>query len=153
MDFDFVRNALGLMVRQGLSVLDLKHEGGRLRMERSIGHEACMLQGSVDLPVSVSENLPVVGLRKKEPAPQERQVQAPMTGVIHLMPKPGDPCFVEVGSQVFKGEQIAIIEAMKTFTPINAPCDGIVRNILIRNGDEVTGGDGLFMIQAIGGEN
>lgn len=60
-------------------------------------------------------------------------VKPPMAGTFYSAPAPGAAPFVEAGTGVRAGDTVGIVEVMKLFTPVLAPCDGIVRTILVSN--------------------
>lgn len=62
-------------------------------------------------------------------------VTAPLAGIFYRSPKPGEKPYVEVGTQVKKGQTIGLMEAMKIISEIPAPCDGTVREILAADGE------------------
>ena len=64
-------------------------------------------------------------------------LKSPMVGVLYLAPEPGAKPFVKVGASVKAGDTVALVEAMKTFNPIKADIDGIVKEILIADGAAV----------------
>ena len=73
-------------------------------------------------------------------------IDSPMVGIIYLTPKPSSPPFVKKGQKVKKGDTICLIEAMKTFNEIKSDKDGLVKNILINNGEAIEFGQPLFEI-------
>jgi acetyl-CoA carboxylase biotin carboxyl carrier protein len=73
-------------------------------------------------------------------------VTAPMVGIFYRSPSPGAPAFVEIGSQVKKGDPICIIEVMKLFTTIQAEWSGTVMEIGAENAKLVEYGQMLFVI-------
>ena len=64
-------------------------------------------------------------------------VKSPMVGTAFLSPEPGAKPFVEVGKPVKAGDTMLIIEAMKVMNPITAPAGGIVKKVLISDGQPV----------------
>lgn len=77
---------------------------------------------------------------------EETTVTAPMVGIFWRGPTPaGAPC-VETGSPVKAGDLLCVIEAMKQSNEIRAERAGIVREILVENGEAVQFGDPLFVI-------
>jgi acetyl-CoA carboxylase biotin carboxyl carrier protein len=74
------------------------------------------------------------------------QVRAPMVGTLYRRPSPDDPPFVEVGSAVKAGDPLCLIEVMKLFTTIEAPCDGVVKAISIDDGQGVEFDQLLFVV-------
>jgi acetyl-CoA carboxylase biotin carboxyl carrier protein len=73
-------------------------------------------------------------------------VKAPMVGTFYRSPSPDAPPFVEVGTEVEKGDPICIIEVMKLFTTIHAEWSGTVEEIGAENGTLVEYGQMLFVI-------
>ncbi|RMH46717.1 MAG: acetyl-CoA carboxylase biotin carboxyl carrier protein subunit, partial [Alphaproteobacteria bacterium] len=78
--------------------------------------------------------------------PDARPVTAPMAGTFYAAPAPGAAPFVTVGDRVRKGAQLGIVEVMKLFTPITAPCDGVVLSILVENQQVVARGETLMLL-------
>ena len=64
-------------------------------------------------------------------------VKSPMVGTAYLSPEPGKPSFVSVGDKVSKGQTLMIIEAMKVMNPLTSPADGVVRAVLVGDGEPV----------------
>ena len=75
-----------------------------------------------------------------------QSIDSPMVGIIYLTPKPSSPPFVKSGQKIKKGDTICLIEAMKTFNEIKSDKDGVVKSILIKNGEAVEFGQPLFEI-------
>ena len=73
--------------------------------------------------------------------------KAPLVGTVYLSPKPGEPCFVNEGDNVKKGQQICIIEAMKVFNPIEAERDGIVYKVVVSDESPVEFGQPIIEIK------
>jgi acetyl-CoA carboxylase biotin carboxyl carrier protein len=69
-----------------------------------------------------------------------------MVGTFYRAPSPNAQAFVEVGSQIKEGETLCIIEAMKLLNEIESDKTGVVKAILIENGQPVEFGEPLFVI-------
>ena len=69
-----------------------------------------------------------------------------MEATIYHYPEPGAPPFVEVGAEVRVGQTLAVLEAMKMFTDLPSPVDGVVMEIRVENGQGVKTGTPLFRI-------
>ncbi|HCP76159.1 MAG TPA: acetyl-CoA carboxylase biotin carboxyl carrier protein, partial [Pusillimonas sp.] len=78
--------------------------------------------------------------------PQGHAVKAPMVGTFYRAPNPGASPFVEVGQSVKEGEPLCIIEAMKLLNEIEADKSGVIKEILVENGEPVEYGQPLFII-------
>lgn len=73
-------------------------------------------------------------------------VKSPMVGTFYSAPAPGNPSYVEVGSPVKQGDTLCIIEAMKLLNEIEAETSGVIKQILVENGEPVEFGQPLFVI-------
>jgi acetyl-CoA carboxylase biotin carboxyl carrier protein len=73
-------------------------------------------------------------------------VKAPMVGTFYRSPSPDAKVFVEVGQAVKEGDTICIIEAMKLMNEIEADASGVVKAILVENGQPVEYGQPLFIL-------
>lgn len=85
-------------------------------------------------------------------APEARRstgtvVKALLVGVFYRGSAPADPPFVEVGTQVEAGQQLAIVEAMKVMNPVVADRAGVVTEILATDGEVVEFDQPLFTIE------
>ena len=70
-----------------------------------------------------------------------------MVGTFYRCPSPGTPSFVEIGQTVTKGQTLCIIEAMKLLNEIESDASGVVKAILVENGQPVEYGQPLFTIE------
>jgi acetyl-CoA carboxylase biotin carboxyl carrier protein len=78
--------------------------------------------------------------------PEGYVVKSPMVGTFYRSSSPGTPPFVEIGSEVKEGETLCIIEAMKLLNEIDTDKGGVIKQILIENGQPVEFGQPLFII-------
>lgn len=74
-------------------------------------------------------------------------VRSPMVGTFYAAPAPGASDFVSVGQQVKAGETLCIVEAMKMMNQIEADKGGVVKQILVENGEPVEFDQPLFVIE------
>ncbi|CAB3749808.1 acetyl-CoA carboxylase biotin carboxyl carrier protein [Paraburkholderia solisilvae] len=79
-------------------------------------------------------------------APQGHVVTSPMVGTFYRAPSPGADPFVQIGDTVKEGQTICIIEAMKLLNEIESDQSGVVKEILVENGQAVEYGQPLFVI-------
>lgn len=73
-------------------------------------------------------------------------IKSPLVGTFYRSPSPNAPPFVEVGDRVSIGQTLCIIEALKVMNEIESDVNGIVKKILIGNGEVVEYGQPLFLI-------
>lgn len=93
------------------------------------------------------EKVPSSLLRSDGAHPGATPVCAPMGGVFYASPAPGEPPFVSEGQMVKVGDQVGIVEVMKLFTAITAPCDGMVVSVLVDNHDAIKKDDTLMLLE------
>jgi acetyl-CoA carboxylase biotin carboxyl carrier protein len=86
--------------------------------------------------------------KQASPAVADNVVTAPFFGVVHLTPSPDTPAFVALGQEVKEGDTLCTIEAMKVFSTVAAERSGIVAEILVSPGTEVSVGQPLFRFAA-----
>ena len=91
-------------------------------------------------PVAVAAAAPAA------PALDGYVVKSPMVGMFYRSSAPGAPAFVEVGKEVKEGDTLCIIEAMKLLNEIDADKSGVIKQILVENGQPVEYGQPLFVI-------
>ena len=93
----------------------------------------------VDLHHLLSKSLRPAMLRHGE-------LLSPMEATIYHQSEPGTRPFVEIGEEITVGQTLALLEAMKMFTELPSPVDGVVVEILVENGQGVKTGTPLFKI-------
>ncbi len=74
-------------------------------------------------------------------------LKSPMVGVAYLAPEPGAKPFTTVGAQIKSGDTVALIEAMKTFNPIKSDKDGVVKEVLVSDGQAVEFDQPIIIIE------
>jgi acetyl-CoA carboxylase biotin carboxyl carrier protein len=79
-------------------------------------------------------------------APEGHMVKSPMVGTFYRAGAPGAKPFVEVGDTIKAGQTICVIEAMKLMNEIEADRDGVVKAIMVENGQPVEYGEPLMMV-------
>ena len=75
------------------------------------------------------------------------KITSPIIGTAYLSPEPGAKKFVEVGSQIKKGQTVIIVEAMKTMNHVPSTADGVVKKILVQDGQAVEFGQALLILK------
>lgn len=81
-----------------------------------------------------------------EAAQEGHVLKSPMVGTFYRAPSPDAAPFVEVGQTVKEGQTICIVEAMKLMNEIEADASGVIKAILVENGQPVEYGQPLFVI-------
>ena len=161
-DLDDVKRLIDLANKNDLGVLEIEtKKGRRIRIERNkqtapaVTFTANTAQEPVSVPAPVATTTvataQAVTTTPAAPAPQEntagKTIDAPMVGVFYLAPSPDAEPFVKVGQSVKKGDTVCIIEAMKLMNEIQAEQDGVITEVLAKNGDIIEFGQPLFAIE------
>ena len=136
-------NSINLLIKK------LKDENlGSLKFSnKTISIEISNSSGSVPIAQNlVSSQSQNVSNTPTNESSSMQSIDSPMVGIIYLTPKPSSPPFVKSGQKIKKGDTICLIEAMKTFNEIKSDKDGVVKSILVKNGEAVEFGQPLFEI-------
>ena len=131
MDLRKLKTLIDLVQASGVSDLEITEEGEKVRI--------------VNKPVSAAAQPAVVEV--PQPVYRPAEPAAAPVSVPTLAPSPGADPFVQVGSQVKKGDTLCIIEAMKLLNEIEAEVSGTVKEILVDNAQPVEFGQALFVIE------
>ena len=93
---------------------------------------------------SLTAHKPSLTSVKEEPG---TKITSPIIGTAYLSPEPGAKKFVEVGSQIKKGQTVIIVEAMKTMNHVPSTADGVIKKILVQDGQAVEFGQTLLVLK------
>jgi acetyl-CoA carboxylase biotin carboxyl carrier protein len=151
-------------LRKLKKLIDLVEESGIAELEITEGEEKVRIvkggQGAREIayvtappaPVAAPAALPAAAVpaAPAQPAapaaPEGNVVKSPMVGTFYRSATPGGKPFVQVGDTVEKGQTVCIIEAMKLMNEIESDQAGVVKAILIENGQPVEFGEPLLVI-------
>jgi len=147
-DLDLIRALAGILNETGLSDIELDRKGTRLRVSRAVTVAAAVHAPAVHAPAAVHHAAPVAAAAPAAPAGDHPgTVKSPMVGTVYMASAPGNPPFIEMGTEVKAGQTLLIIEAMKTMNQIAAPRAGKVTQIFVENGTPVEYGEPLVVIE------
>lgn len=141
-------------LRKLKKLIDLVQESGISELEVTEGEEKVKIVKSGSQAVTTTAAAPASALapvHAPEPtaapaAVPGHVVKSPMVGTFYRSPSPGAKAFIEVGDTVKSGDTICIIEAMKLLNEIECDKDGIIKAILVENGQPVEYGEPLVVI-------
>lgn len=146
-------------LRKLKTLIDLVQNSGISELEISEGEEKIRIAKHLPLPAATTvmmgtpapAPMPSAPVAAAAPAPEATEpeghvVKAPMVGTFYRSGSPGAPAFVEVGQSVKQGDTLCIIEAMKLMNEIEADASGVVKAVLVENGQPVEFGQPLFVI-------
>jgi acetyl-CoA carboxylase biotin carboxyl carrier protein len=142
MDLQQIKTFIDAMASSDLAEMEVSREGWTLRLVRrgAAGAPVVPSRGAGFQRPPASDTPPV----PKAAAPRDDEVRAPLYGVVHLQPSPGEPPFIAAGSSVKAGQTLCVIEAMKVFNEVRAERDGTVETLLVKSGQEVEAGQALL---------
>jgi len=149
MDLRKLKTLIELVEASGIAELEISEGEERVRITRTVAAGQQMYapapqQQYVAQPAAAQ---PVVVVAPAEPATAEGHVvKSPMVGTFYRSPSPGSKQFVDIGQNVNSGDTLCIIEAMKLLNEIDADHTGVIKAILVENGQPVEFGQPLFVI-------
>tara|TARA_B110000967_G_C18557832_1_gene398630 strand:- start:43 stop:504 length:462 start_codon:yes stop_codon:yes gene_type:complete len=152
MDLRKLKKLIDLVEESGISELELTEGEEKVRICRHNNLPQPQTQiyqatsESLSLPISGSSTISSVPENKVPEVPTGHAVKSPMVGSFYRASSPDSSAFVDIGSVVKKGDTLCIIEAMKLLNEIESDADGVVKKILIENGQPVEFGETLFVI-------
>ncbi len=151
MDIRKVKKLIELLEESNVAEIEI-HEGEEsVRISR--GGTAMPLPPVAYAPAPVAPLAPAVAPMATEEAssdsklPQGEVVESPMVGTFYRASSPDAKSFVELGDKVEVGQTLCIVEAMKILNQIESEVSGVVRAILIENGQPVEYGQPMFVVE------
>lgn len=154
MDLRKLKTLIELVEGSGIAELEISEGEEKVRITRTVAASqqlfAPALQHAVAAPVAATvaaAPAPVASAEPAKPAIAEGHVvKSPMVGTFYRSASPGSKAFVDVGQKVNSGDTLCIIEAMKLLNEIDADQAGVIKAILVENGQPVEFGQPLFVI-------
>jgi len=155
MDLRKLKTLIDLVSESGISELEVTEGEGKVRIVKNAPPVYVQQPGNF-APQFAAPAAGTVGHAAEAPAgapatpaaaaPQGHVVTSPMVGTFYRAPSPGADPFVQVGDTVKEGQTICIIEAMKLLNEIESDAAGVIKEILVDNGQAVEYGQPLFVI-------
>ncbi|WP_314721113.1 acetyl-CoA carboxylase biotin carboxyl carrier protein [Haemophilus pittmaniae] len=153
MDIRKIKKLIELVEESGITELEVSEEEGTVRISRA-APAAAPVQYSVPAAAPVAAapaaSAPVAAAPATSAAVAEvsgHQVRSPMVGTFYRSPSPEAKAFVEVGQSVKVGDALCIVEAMKMMNRIEADKAGVVKAILVEDGEAVEFDQPLIVIE------
>lgn len=164
MDIRKIRKLIELLEETGIAEIEIKEGEESVRLSRqvhNVSSPAAPIQTTIQSipapPPIIAADTPAVTPHANttgsdapaatEATIQGHRIQSPMVGTMYLAPSPDAKNFVNVGQSVKSGDTLCIIEAMKMFNEIEADRNGVIKEILVNNGDPVEFDQALFIIE------
>ena len=153
LDTSLVRELAAILREADLGEVEVEQDGLRIRVSKATSMAAPVAQAYAPaLAAPAISAAPAVTATTPATAPAATDVPSnaitsPMVGTVYLAAEPGAKPFVAVGDKVKKGDTLMLIEAMKTFNPVDAPAAGTVKQILANEAQPVEFGEALIVIE------
>ncbi|WP_227458929.1 acetyl-CoA carboxylase biotin carboxyl carrier protein [Cupriavidus pauculus] len=152
MDLRKLKTLIDLVAESGISELEVTEGDGKVRIVKQPPQVV-----AAPMAMPQMQAMPVAGApAAAAPAPAAAEaspqlpaghiVTSPMVGTFYRAPSPGAAPFVNVGDTVKEGQTVCIIEAMKLLNEIECDKAGVIKEILVENGQAVEYGQPLFVI-------
>ncbi len=152
MDLRKLKTLIELVESSGIAELEISEGEERVRITRTAAStQQAYAHAPVPIPQPVvSAAFPHAAAPAAEPAKpavaEGHVVKSPMVGTFYRSASPGSKAFVDVGQTVNSGDTLCIIEAMKLLNEIESDQSGVIKAILVENGQPVEFGQPLFVI-------
>lgn len=150
MDLRKLKTLIELVENSGIAELELTEGEEHVRISRNVAPSQQMFApapAAQHYTVAAAPQAAAAPAAPAEPAAVEGHVvKSPMVGSFYRAASPGAKAFVDIGQTVNAGDTLCIIEAMKLLNEIEADKAGVIKAILVENGQAVEFGQPLFII-------
>ncbi len=154
-DAELVRRLADILNDTDLTEIEVEKDDLKIKVKREVTVAAPVQYAAAPTPLAaapVAPPAPSAPAMPSDPATivarSGEEVKSPMVGTAYLQPSPEAPPFVQPGDKVKKGQTLLIVEAMKTMNPIQAPRDGVVKEVLVGDAQPVEFGEPLVLLEA-----
>ena len=149
MDLRKLKKLIDLVQESGISELEITEGEEKVRIAKQVGVAApsTYLAPAAAPVLTASAGPAAAPAQGTAPAlPEGELIKSPMVGTFYRASSPGAKPLIEVGQSISAGERLCIIEAMKLMNEIESELTGVVKAILVENGQPVEYGQPLFVI-------
>lgn len=150
MDLRKLKKLIDLVEESGIAELEVTEGEEKVRITRvSAAPQMAYAQPMTALQVpNAQAAVAAPAAEAAAPANNDKNaMKSPMVGTFYRSPSPGAKSFIEVGQSVNAGDTLCIIEAMKLMNEIEADRSGVVKAVLVEDGQPVEFGEPLFIIE------
>lgn len=151
MDIRKIKKLIELVEESGIAELEISEGEESVRISRNFSGQVTAAPQMI-MPQVAAMAAPVAApvaaaAPAADAAPSGHLVRSPMVGTFYRSSSPDAKSFVEVGQQVSVGDTLCIVEAMKMMNQIESDKSGVIKAILIENGQAVEFDEPLFIIE------
>ena len=148
MDIRKIKKLIELVEESGIAELEISEGEESVRISRAIsGQVAPMVNFAVPQAPAPQAAAPVAAAAPAAEVVSGYTLRSPMVGTFYRSSSPDAKAFVEVGQTVKVGDPLCIVEAMKMMNQIQSDKAGVIKRILVENGDTVEFDQPLFIIE------
>lgn len=151
MDIRTIRKLMELLEESTISKLEIKEGELEIKISKTMAGQAVVAS---PMPATT----PIIEAKSNLASPSNTEgaeavadegekVTSPMVGTFYGSASPDSPPFVKIGSKVKVGDTLCILEAMKIMNSIESEIEGVVKQILVKDGSPVQYGQLLFIIE------
>ena len=153
-EIELINEIASIVKSENLSEVEIEKDGIRIKVQNQHSDTKQAIQ-YVSNPVTQTPAVAQAVEIKAEQSSvndstdsgQKTYIKSPMVGTCYLSPEPGSKPFVSIGNKINKGDPIIIIEAMKTFNTIPSTESGVVKSILVEEGQPIEFGQNIIEIE------
>ena len=147
MQIEEIRTIVEIMREYELTEFKIEQDGCNLSISRASVQAAAPAVVAVPaaVPAAPVAAAPAPAPEPEPEAPQEA-IESPLVGTFYRAASPDAKPFVEIGDRVTPDTTVGIIEAMKVMNEVKAEKAGVIKEVLVDNGDPVEYGQKLFVI-------
>lgn len=149
MDLRKLKKLIDLVQESGISELEVTEGEEKVRIAKQLTAAPIAHQVYAAAPVAhaaPAAAAPAAAEASAPALPDGHVVKSPMVGTFYRASSPDAKAFAEVGDSVKQGQTLCIVEAMKLLNEIEADASGVIKAILVENGQPVEFGEPLFVI-------
>ena len=149
MDLRKLKTLIDLVAESGIAELEITEGEGKVRIvkfSQTVQPQAYVAPVAAPVAGAAPAAAAMPAAPAAPAAVSGHVVKSPMVGTFYRAPNPGAAPFIEVGQSVKEGQPLCIIEAMKLLNEIEADKAGVIKEILVENGEPVEYGQPLFVI-------
>ena len=146
MEVEKIRSLVSMMGEYNLSEIKIEMEGCNISLRRNCAPEVAAVPVIQAAPVAVKAAAPAAPAAAPVEEAHKETIDSPLVGTLYRAPGPDAKPFVQVGDRVNADTTVCIIEAMKVMNEIKAEKSGVIKEILVENGQPVEYGQPIFVI-------
>jgi acetyl-CoA carboxylase biotin carboxyl carrier protein len=151
MDIRKIKKLIELVEESGIAELEISEGEESVRISRNFSGQVTaapqMIMQQAAAPVAAPAAAPAAAAPAADAIPSGHLMRSPMVGSFYRSSSPEAKPFAEVGQQVNVGDTLCIVEAMKMMNQIESDKAGVIKAILVENGQAVEFDEPLFIIE------